>query len=105
MSHNKIMVTFDEIRGVWTADYGSSPDDKVNRIHVTQRLVVIGLFSTAVIGLFATAVIGLYATAVIGSFATTVIGVTSRSIRKVTTLRDQKLFLIFKLLYLCNIVD
>ena len=89
MSHNEIMVTFDEIRGVWTAYYGSSPDDKVDWIHVTQRLVVIGLFSTAVIG----------------SFATTVIVATSRSIRKVTTLRDQKLFLIFRLLYLCNIVD
>ena len=30
MSHNKIMVTFDEIRGVWTAEYDSSPDDKVD---------------------------------------------------------------------------
>ena len=30
MSHNKIMVTYDEIRGVWTAYYGSSPDDKVD---------------------------------------------------------------------------
>ena len=30
MSHNKIVVTFDEIRGVWTANYGSSPDDKVD---------------------------------------------------------------------------
>ena len=30
MSHNKIMVTFDEICGVWTADYDSSPDDKVD---------------------------------------------------------------------------
>ena len=30
MSHKKIMVTFDKIRGVWTADYDSSPDDKVD---------------------------------------------------------------------------